>query len=371
MSNIYWTSTWAHCGGRRGSEKLYNLHFVFQWPIPHAQAVFFIYRIIVAVYAGTWLLYTVIKYPYAGDHFSLAYLTMWTYSVLAIHLVWAAGCVSYKMLKSNFVPRPSQLPSAGQTNLGYVNGDSNMQFKGHPAKGDTNGSLSNSDGVLQNGYASTTTASYTASNQTVDVSVDYAGLTNETPHRTTTWYMKLSWALFNICVMMAPVVTLVYFVLLYPYIANGPISATDLNVHGINSVIIIIELFFSGYPVRLLHLVYPLAYGGCYIIFSLIYWSFDRQNNVLYPMVLDWNHPESTAIVLSIVILVATPIMQLILFCLYRLRVYLCSKCNGWIILMTEWTKQYKVNTFTSSLGISRRVPTMSVSVLPEFILFR
>ncbi|KAL8604343.1 hypothetical protein ACOMHN_028106 [Nucella lapillus] len=141
------------------------------------------------------------------------------------------------------------------------------------------------------------------------------------------WYVQGYWCLSNVIQVMALVVTVTYFGALYS--ASQGVSLLDLNVHGISSVMIVIDVVVCARPVRLMHVLYPLLYGMAYVIFSAIYWSQDHVNNVLYPNVLDWNYPGPTCGVVVGLALVGIPLLQLVHYGVYRLRLCCHSRIYG------------------------------------------
>ena len=97
-------------------------------------------------------------------------------------------------------------------------------------------------------------------------------------------------------------------------------------MHGANTIMLVFDLALSARPVRLLHFIYPLGYGILYIIVNTIYWSTDKTNNVLYPGVIDPNHPgPTTGVVIGLAVLVI-PLFQLANYGLYKLKLYLYWK---------------------------------------------
>ena len=146
-----------------------------------------------------------------------------------------------------------------------------------------------------------------------------------------TWYHGLLWVAHDTVSGAAPVVTIIYFAFLYPSLLDENSefagSALDINLHGINSVIMLVDNFVSAVPVRLMHIIYPMIYGLIYVVWSLIYFYMDKGNNVLYEYVLDWNYPEITIPVIIGITLVLMPLLQLLWYGLYRLRLYIFQKC--------------------------------------------
>lgn len=145
------------------------------------------------------------------------------------------------------------------------------------------------------------------------------------------WYIQVYWALCNAIQVFAIVVTVIYFSALYPTMGarDGGVSLSDLNVHGLNSVMVLIDIAVCARPVRLLHGLYPFLYGSAYVVFSVVYWSRDRERNVLYENVLDWNQPGITLGVVFGMTLVGIPLLQLANFGVYQLRLGLYRKMYG------------------------------------------
>ena len=140
------------------------------------------------------------------------------------------------------------------------------------------------------------------------------------------WYMKLDWVLYNVAAVFAFTVSGIYWFALFPQKhRDQPPSISDIHVHAVNSVVILLEMLLNAIPIRYLHGVYSLVFGGLYAAFSLIYWAADH-GNVLYPNVLDWNKPLGTMIYVAGLGIVGIPILQFILFFSYRLKVHVYWK---------------------------------------------
>ena len=166
-------------------------------------------------------------------------------------------------------------------------------------------------------------------------------------------HLKLEWLLFNINISVTPMISMVYFFVLYPYITREnpaySAGALDINLHGISTVIVLFELILSALPVRLLHVIYPSCFGFIYVIFSVVYWAFDHENNSLYPNILDWNYPGITVGVLSGLLFIMLPLLQLCWFGVYRLRLFVFCRIYGheyqWLTAHVKWC--YLVFVFT------------------------
>ena len=110
--------------------------------------------------------------------------------------------------------------------------------------------------------------------------------------------IQLDWLLFAVACPYGITVTLIYFTAMYPTVAkekNLTMPELDnFHVHGFNSIVIALEYILAAYPVRLMHIIYPLIFGVAYLLVTVFYWLNDRQNHVLYRGVLDWNRPGRT-----------------------------------------------------------------------------
>jgi hypothetical protein len=72
----------------------------------------------------------------------------------------------------------------------------------------------------------------------------------------------------------------------------------DLHRHFLNSLAILIDLFLLQRAVHLIDFVYIASYFFCYIFTSIIYWSQNTINNVVYRQ-LDFNKPSEAIFFLS------------------------------------------------------------------------
>jgi len=139
-------------------------------------------------------------------------------------------------------------------------------------------------------------------------------------------YTRFSWFLFSVAAPAAVMVSAVYFATLFPRFDRTYLNFEDANLHLMNTVLVVLELSISAFPVRLLHAVYVWCYGLAYVVFSVVYWAFDHSH-VMYPGLLDWNDPATTAVVLAIIAVVGIPLLQCILFSIYQLRMYVYNHC--------------------------------------------
>lgn len=144
--------------------------------------------------------------------------------------------------------------------------------------------------------------------------------------------LKLQWLLYNILIPHAIVITLIYYIVIYPMkISFAPRTSVfilrDINFHGINSVFVILDMAICAIPLRILHCFHCLILEILYIVFTLIFWNFDTKTNILYGVVLDWNTP-GLAVGACIAYMFVLCTVWLILVGFYKLRVKIANWCE-------------------------------------------
>lgn len=143
------------------------------------------------------------------------------------------------------------------------------------------------------------------------------------------WYVALIWIIFNSVSSAAIMVSIVFWGILVPFNAKlGKLSLTNLQLHLFNSILLLIEQSLTAIPVHLLHAVYPITYGLIYLLFSLFYWV-DDHSHVMYE-ILDWNKPGPTIGYVFAVGFVIIPLLHLLIYLIYRLKLIILKKCFCW-----------------------------------------
>ncbi|XP_052280831.1 uncharacterized protein LOC127878343 isoform X2 [Dreissena polymorpha] len=279
--------------------------------------IYLSYRLLTAGYALFAFIY-IFREVENPQHTLMAYVTIWSFLILTIYLVMSVFVTSYHILtsrgRSRSVCKTSVLPKAAYSvSNGVSTGLSNTGFT---VDGNT------ADVVIDVNEKIAPTPYGTNKQNDVESATSTLSVKSEV-----TWYMIMTWTLADIVYVFAFIVTVVYFGALYPSI--GHTSYGDVNVHGVNSFLVLIDAFIVARPVRLLHALYPALYGLCYVVFNTVYWTFDKDNNVLYPNVLDWNHPEITSAFIVGLTLVGIPLFQLMHFGIYIIRLYIYKRIYG------------------------------------------
>ncbi|XP_054745127.1 protein rolling stone-like isoform X2 [Anastrepha obliqua] len=139
------------------------------------------------------------------------------------------------------------------------------------------------------------------------------------------WALKLYWASYWTTLVLATVITTVYWIFIFP---NDHLSAWGIHnlwAHGFNSIMMIFDHMLVAFPSHILHYVYPFGLGLIYLIFSVIYYyagGVDPFGNRFIYEILDWSKP-GTATLTFIGALVLTFVFSCIHFGLYKLRTFI------------------------------------------------
>jgi hypothetical protein len=144
------------------------------------------------------------------------------------------------------------------------------------------------------------------------------------------WYVCIVWVMFAAISAAAPMVSIMFFTFLFPRMDDYPsIGLENLQVHLLNSVIVLLEHFLTAVPCRLLHMVYPIVYGCIYMVFSVVYWAGDHSR-VMYPGILDWNKPGPTTGYVLVIGFVFIPLLHTVFFIIYKAKMIILRRyCLG------------------------------------------
>ncbi|GAB1602800.1 hypothetical protein Ahia01_000560200 [Argonauta hians] len=140
-------------------------------------------------------------------------------------------------------------------------------------------------------------------------------------------YFQVCWLLYETLFVLAILMGSIYLLELLPLLKHqtnyDSVSYVDIGVNCANCLLVFSEVFICAYPVRLLHVIYPIIYAACYVVFSLAYWSIDTETNIIYDSILNWNNPGFTAVQIVLLIFVIIPLLNIIHFALYQLRLFI------------------------------------------------
>ena len=271
-----------------------SLPVFMQWRLP--VGVYLGYRLALMVYALFWLGYITSFHGNPPQAWG-AYLTNWTYVMLNIYLVahFLAALTHHALALSSRrnAGRAGSYccgrPSADTHELMFVEVESDVQ---------RSASYEDIPGSVSPGPTHTEVEIF-----------------SRPP-----WYICVVWVLFNVISTAALMVTIVFFVFLFPLLSDYPsINLENLQVHLINSVIVVVEHLVTAVPYRLLHVLWPFLYGVLYMFFSVVYWAGDHSR-VIYPNILDWNQAGTTVGYVLMIGFFIIPLLHFVFFLCHKAK---------------------------------------------------
>ena len=146
------------------------------------------------------------------------------------------------------------------------------------------------------------------------------------------WFFhKVHWVLFYLGVNNAIFVALLFWIVIYGIshdVTKDQLTADIFQVHGVNAIFGLADIFATGVPVNALHVVFPIGFGTAYAVFSGIFYSAhgtDAAGNRYVYSVLDWSKP-GRAFGFVVVSFIAAVILHACVYGLYRLRAWILSR---------------------------------------------
>lgn len=169
--------------------------------------------------------------------------------------------------------------------------------------------------------------------------------------------LKLQWALFLIGCEYAVVISILYWAFYSGSSSEQNLYSLDsLNLHAINGIAAVVELWLSGIPVRACHAIYSIAFGSVYVLFTVLYYAADGRDSqghrFIYPF-LDYGSNAAAAVALAVscaVFLVGG--IHFIFFLQYKGR-----KCITEIIQARYYTKSKSPATLYELQHIGSQAP--------------
>ena len=93
----------------------------------------------------------------------------------------------------------------------------------------------------------------------------------------------------------------------------------------------LIDMFVSGLPVRLLHVFHPIIFFAVYFLFTIVYWQAGGTSHTgkayLYGVINYPSNPGGAAGGIVLLVFLGVPAFFLAAYVLYKLRLLLFTKC--------------------------------------------
>ncbi|XP_067944559.1 protein rolling stone-like [Watersipora subatra] len=142
--------------------------------------------------------------------------------------------------------------------------------------------------------------------------------------------MKLNWFLYELTSGETILISLLFWSLIYN--EDYPIYADTYVTHGVNGLYVLIDIWITAMPVKILHVYLPFLLGLSYIIFSIIYDYSGGTNALGMPYiysVLDWSDGVTWPLIYCGGAAVVVIIIHFIFYGCFKLRVWLYKYRKG------------------------------------------
>jgi len=141
--------------------------------------------------------------------------------------------------------------------------------------------------------------------------------------------VKISWLLYTITITTTFIITVGYYTTVDPDFDDFDVYS--LHIHGINLIIMIIDLVMARIPVMLLHFYAPMVYSLVYLVFTGIYAASGgtdhKERDYIYAP-LDYQNELGSSIGWAILLLLLTLIVHCIFTVILLVRDYIAMKYN-------------------------------------------
>ena len=142
----------------------------------------------------------------------------------------------------------------------------------------------------------------------------------------TRWFHKVVFFLHSVAFNASLTVIILFWALLASTSKDPLDSPTNIHIHGITLLIMIIDLFITKTPVHLLHFVYTCVIGLFYVLFTYILFAADVEDEVYN--FLKWGESPGTAAGMGIGFAILGGVIgQLVAWSLHHLRKWLFKSC--------------------------------------------
>lgn len=126
------------------------------------------------------------------------------------------------------------------------------------------------------------------------------------------FYVRAAWLFQDIAIPGSFVVFVLYWVIVVPTETSSP-TAVSYFTHGVNFVVMLLDMYLSRQPYYLMHGIYMAIMGLTYLGFTYVHYAAGgtdcRGNRYIYRNI-DWNQQASTGNLLSTLLFLVVPVMN-------------------------------------------------------------
>lgn len=140
--------------------------------------------------------------------------------------------------------------------------------------------------------------------------------------------VKATWVLGSVSLPMSCLVTLLYWL---SGQAKTPIHALSLMTHGLNAIVMILDMIVSNQPYLLLHVLYFVLVVFVYILWSVLHFALGIGNvdgEVYIYDILNWEHVNETGSMSMFALTICVPLMYTVIWAVVTTRLQLNQKAR-------------------------------------------
>ncbi|XP_078399304.1 uncharacterized protein LOC144681531 isoform X1 [Cetorhinus maximus] len=142
--------------------------------------------------------------------------------------------------------------------------------------------------------------------------------------------ISIQWSLHNLICVISLFVTVAFWS--FDYIPGRSLDSISINMHVINSVLVLLELILSAAPIHLAHFIYAFIYCLMFILFTVIYWAAGGTNLKGKPYIYrSLNYGENPGPAMGYIILsicFVMPCLQFLVWNIHLLRRHVYLRLN-------------------------------------------
>lgn len=139
----------------------------------------------------------------------------------------------------------------------------------------------------------------------------------------TPWYMRATWYLQGLTLNGFMTAAALYWI----SARDGHMTATSLHNNAVMVVLLLMDVYLSKFPCRLLHVLHSCLYFIAYVIFSVTYFKLFEED-AYQPMyrLLDWRKPLLSFTVVTTIVVLFIPLSHLLWFSIHKSRFHLWKR---------------------------------------------
>lgn len=161
-------------------------------------------------------------------------------------------------------------------------------------------------------------------------------------------FRSTTWLLHSVGQTASIIIVVLYWGVVYSPERVPVITALNVDSHGTNLALYLIEIFVVAFPMRLLHVIYPVMVGSLYVIATVIMHAAGDVSAIY--SALNWAANPKGAAGFGLGAAIGGGILgHLFMFLLYQLRIFMARSCSPYtsqsVELRSSVNQAYEVDS--------------------------